>query len=54
MLESLPVLGFCPLVTSTGVFGISINTLYSRFWSFKEVFSAANKAIGLYGFITLT
>ena len=35
-----------------GVFGININTLYSKFWSLKEVFSASNKAIGLYNFIT--
>jgi len=36
-----------PHVTSTGVFGINVNTLYPSFWSFKEVFSATNKAIGL-------
>ena len=53
-LESWPVIGFRPHVTSTGVFGINLNTLYPNFWSFKEVFSAANKAIGLYSFITLT
>ena len=52
--ESWPVVGFSPHVTSTGVFGINLNTLYPNFWSFKEVFSATNKAIGLYSFITLT
>ena len=52
--ESRPVVGFRPLVTSTGVFVENPNTLYPNFWSFKEVFSAANKAIGLFGFITLT
>ena len=52
--ESWPVVGFCPHVDSMGVFGININTLYSKFWSLKEVFNATNKAIGLYGFITLT
>ena len=49
--ESWPVIVFRPL---TGVFGININTLYSKFWSLKEVFNVTNKAIGLYGFITLT
>ena len=48
------VVGLCPHVTSIGVFGINLNTLYPNFWSFKEVFSAANKAIRLYSFITLT
>ena len=52
--ESRPVVGFRPLVTSTGVFVENLNTLYPSFWSFKEVFGAANKAIGLCGFITLT
>ena len=52
--EGWPVVGFFPHVTSIGVFGINVNTLYPNFWSFKEVFSAANKAIGLCGFITLT
>ena len=52
--ESWPVVGFCPHVDSTGVFGINLNTLYSKFWSLKEVFSTTNKAIRLYGFITLT
>ena len=53
-LEGWPVVGFRPHVASIGVFGINLNTLYPIFWSFKEVFSAANKAIGLYSFITLT
>ena len=52
--ESWPDFDFCPHVTSTGVFGINLNTLYPNFWSFKEVVSATNKAIGLYIFITLT
>ena len=46
--EGWPVVGFCPHVDSTGVFGINLNTLYSIFWSLKEVFSAMNKAIRLY------
>ena len=45
--ESRPVVGFRPLVTSTGVFVENPNTLYPKFWSFKEVFGAANQAIGL-------
>ena len=52
--ESWPVVGFCPHVSSTGVFGINLSTLYPNFWSFKEVSSATNKAIRLYIFITLT
>ena len=28
--ESWPVVGFCPHVTSTGVFGINLNTLYPK------------------------
>ena len=44
-----PVVGFCPHVDSTGVFVINLNTLYSTFWSLKEVFSATNKAIRLCG-----
>ena len=52
--ETWAVVGFCPHIDSTGVFRINLNTLYSRFWSLKEVFSATNKAIRLYGFITLT
>ena len=47
--EGWPVIGLCPHVDSTGVFGINLNTLYSIFWSLKEVFSATNKAIRLYG-----
>ena len=45
--ESWPVVGFCPHVGSTGVFGINLSTLYPSFGSLKEVFSAANQAIGL-------
>ena len=52
--ESRPVVGFRPLVTSTGVLMENINTLFPNSWSFKEVFSAVNQAIGLFGFITLT
>ena len=52
--ESWPVVDFCPHVDSMGVFGININTIYSKFWSLKEVFNAMNKAIGLYDFITFT
>ena len=33
--ESWPVVGFRPHVTSTGVFGININTLYPNFGSFE-------------------
>ena len=46
-LESWPVIGFCPHVGSTGVFGINLSTLYPSFGSLKEVFSATNQAIGL-------
>ena len=52
--ESRPVVGFRPLVISTGVFVENPNTLYPNSWSFKEVFSAANQEIGLCGFIALT
>ena len=45
--EGWPVAGFCPHIDSTGVFGINLNTLYSTFWSLKEVLSTTNKAIGL-------
>ena len=48
--ESWLVVGFCPHIGSTGVFGINLNTLYSIFWSLKEVFSTTNEAIRLYGF----
>ena len=47
--ESWPVVGFWPHVDSMGVFGINLNTLYSTFWSLKEVFSATNKAIRVCG-----
>ena len=33
--ESWPVVGFCPHVGSTGVFGINLNTLHSRFLVLK-------------------
>ena len=41
--ESWPVVGFCPHVTSTGVFEINLSTLFPCFWSFKEVFSARTR-----------
>ena len=40
--ESWPVVGFCPHVESTGVFGTYLNTLYPIFGSLKEVFITAN------------
>ena len=46
-LESWPVVGFCPHVGNTGVFGIHLNTLYPILGSIKEVFSTANQAIKL-------
>ena len=52
--EGWPVVGFCPHIDNTGVFGINLNTLYPRIWSVKEVFRAMNQAIGLCVFITLT
>ena len=36
-------------LASAPMFGINLNTLYSTFWSLKEVFSATNKAIRLCG-----
>ena len=45
--ESWPVVGFCPHVGSTGVFGINLSTLSPIFGSLKEVFSTRNKAIRL-------
>ena len=45
--ESWPVVGFCPHVVRTGVFGINLSTLYPNFGSLKEVFSTTNQAIGL-------
>ena len=45
--ESWLVVGFCPHVGSTGVFGINLSTLYPSFGSLKEVFSIANQAIGI-------
>ena len=52
--ESRLVVGFRPRVTSTGVFVENPDTLYPNVWSLKEVSSAANKAIGLCGFIIFT
>ena len=45
--ESWPVIGFCPHVGSTAVFGINLSTLYPSFGCLKEVFSATNQAIRL-------
>ena len=45
--ESWPVVGFCPHVGSTGVFGINPSTLYPSVGSLKEVFSTMNQVIGL-------
>ena len=45
--ESWPVVGFCPHVGSTGVFGINLSTPYPIFGSLKEVFSTTNQAIRL-------
>ena len=49
--ESWPVVGFCPHVTSTGVFGINLSTLYPNFGSFKggvQHNEPGNRTIGLY------
>ena len=45
--ERWTVVGFCPHVRRTGVFGINLSTLYPSFGSLKEVFSTTNQAIGL-------
>ena len=45
--ESWPVIGFCPHVGSTGVFGINLSTLSPIFGSLKEVFSTTNQEIRL-------
>ena len=45
--ESWPVVGFCPHVKNTGVFGTYLNTLYPIVGSFKEVLITTNQAIGL-------
>ena len=45
--ENWPVVGFCPHIGSTGVFGINLSTLYPSCGSLKEVFSATNQAIRL-------
>ena len=52
--ERWRVIGFFPHASSAGVFGINLNTLYPNFWSFKEVFSATNQTIRLFGLNTLT
>ena len=45
--ESWPVVGFCPHVASTEVFGINLVTLFPVLGPSKEVFSTTNKATGL-------
>ena len=45
--DSWPVIGFCPHIKSTGVFGTYLNTLYPIFGSLKEVFITVNQAIRL-------
>ena len=49
--ESWPVVGFCPHVGSTGVFGINLITLYPSFGSFEggvQHNEPGNQTIGLY------
>ena len=49
--ESWPIVGFCPHVTSTGVFGINLSTLYPNFGSFEggvQHNEPDNRTIGLY------
>ena len=49
--ESWPVVGFCPHVGSTGVFGITLITLYPSFGSFEggvQHNEPVNRTIGLY------
>ena len=49
--ESWPVVGFCPHVRSTGVFGINLSTLYPSFGSFEggaQHNEPGNQTIGLY------
>ena len=49
--ESWPVVGFCPHVTSTGVFGINLSTLYPNFGSFEggvQHSEPGNRTIKLY------
>ena len=52
--EGWPVVGFCPHVDSTGVFGINLNTLYSILGPSREALNTTNKAIRLYGLNALT
>ena len=49
--ESWPVVGFCPHVTSTKVFGINLTTLYPSFGSFEggvQHNEPGNRTIKLY------
>ena len=49
--ESWPVVGFCPHVTSTEVFGINLITLYPSFGSFEggvQRNEPGNRTIKLY------
>ena len=50
-IESWPVVGFCPHVRSTGVFGINLSTLYPSFGSSEggaQHNEPGNRTIGLY------
>ena len=51
--ESWPVVGFSPHVGSTGVFGIAPKHTGPSVLVREGGVSAANQAIGLYGFITV-
>ena len=49
--ESWPVVGFCPHVICTGVFGINLSTLYPNFGSFEggvQHSEPGNQTIKLY------
>ena len=49
--ESWPIVGFCPHVRNTGVFGINLITLYPSFGSFEggvQHIEPGNRIIGLY------
>ena len=52
--EGWPVVGFCPHVISTECSGWDLNNLDPIVWSLKELFSATNKEIRLYGLNALT
>ena len=46
-IESWPVVGFCPHVTNTEVFGINLSTLYPNFGSFEGGVQHSEPAIEL-------